>query len=85
MKIQYLAAGLMGTVLLATPTLVLPAEMSQEMTLEEAKAEIERLEQENQSLNEQIESNEMTIAEYKEQMAGIEAQIAELQAQVESQ
>ena len=80
MKIQYLAVALMGSILMFTPMLT----MAGEMTLEEATAEIERLEQENISLNEQIEANEMTISEYKEQMAAIESEIADLQAQLDS-
>jgi septal ring factor EnvC (AmiA/AmiB activator) len=84
MKIHCLAAGLMGSILMFTPMLTLAGGMSPEMTLEEATAEIERLEQENISLNEQIEANEMTISEYKEQMAAIEAEIADLQAQLDS-
>ena len=77
MKIRYLASGLTGLLFLISPFTV----MSEEMTLDEAKAEIERLEQENISLKEQLDNNEMSIAEYKEQMASIEQQIADLQAQ----
>jgi len=85
MKIHCLAAGFMGSILMLTPMLTMAGDMSPEMTLEEATAEIERLEQENISLNEQIEANEMTISEYKEQMAAIEAEIADLQARLDSQ
>jgi len=57
--------------------------MSEEMTLEQATAEVERLEQENLSLKEQLNTNEVSIAEYKQQMASIEEQITELQSQLE--
>ncbi|MDX1519301.1 MAG: hypothetical protein R3318_04205 [Gammaproteobacteria bacterium] len=78
MNIRPLGTGL-ATLLLMIST----AAMSEEMTLEEAKAEVERLEQENLSLKEKLEANEQAISEYKDQMAGIEAEIAELQAQLE--
>ncbi len=56
---------------------------SEQMTLEEATAEVERLEQENIELKQQLDENELVINEYKQQMAAIEAQIAELQTGAE--
>lgn len=79
MKFSSLASGLFSAVLLISGTSV----MAQEMTLEEATAEVERLEQENIELKEKLEQNEMSIAEYKQQMASIEEQIAQLQAELE--
>ena len=78
MKIRYLLSGLIASIIL----LGAPQVMSEEMTLEEAKAEVERLEQENLSLKEQLNANEVSIGEYKQQMASIEEQIGQLQAQL---
>ena len=79
MNIRHLVSALAASTFLFATT---PA-LSEELSLDEARAEIERLEQENKSLQDQLDANEVTISEYKEQMAGIEEQIAQLQARTE--
>lgn len=78
MNIRHLSSGLIASLLFLCASQV----MSEEMTLEQAKAEVERLEQENLSLKEELNANEVSIDEYKQQMAGIEEQIGQLQAQL---
>ena len=78
MQTRYLAPGLLSTLLVFTPNV-----FAGEMTLEGATAEVERLEQENISLKQELETREQAIADYKQQMASIEEQIAQLQSQLE--
>ncbi len=79
MNIRKLASGVVGVVIAIS---AFPA-MAEDMTLEQATAEVERLEQENLTLQQQLDANEEMIAEYKQKMASIEEQIAELQTQTD--